>query len=233
MSPSDVKQDIERLDKIQNQALRFISGALRSTPTAACEIHRNVEPLRLRREAAVVECVERYKRKDKNHPNAKLVENWKPTRRLQRKSILDVAQDLQEKYHLPENREVASVTDKLLPPYICNATPEIKTSLVQDINKRNTDTTTIITTAHKTIDSYPDQSIHVYTGGSAFKGTINAGYGSNIQFPDKTRHELSNPRDLNCSNFEAEALAIESSLHHLQNVFEITPGKKDLHCYIQ
>ena len=115
------KTDIERLDKIQNQALRFISGALRSTPTAACEIHRNVEPLRLRREAAVVECVERYKRKDKNHPNAKLVENWKPTRRLQRKSILDVAQDLQEKYHLPENREVTSVADKLPPPYICNA----------------------------------------------------------------------------------------------------------------
>jgi hypothetical protein len=36
------------LDKIQNHALRFISGAMRSTPTAACEIHTNVEPLDLR-----------------------------------------------------------------------------------------------------------------------------------------------------------------------------------------
>ena len=46
------------LDKVQNHALRFISGAMRSTPTAACEIHTNVEPLNLRREAAVIEGIE-------------------------------------------------------------------------------------------------------------------------------------------------------------------------------
>ena len=50
----------ESVDKVQNHALRFISGGLRSTPTEACEIHTNVEPLHLRREAAVVEMTERY-----------------------------------------------------------------------------------------------------------------------------------------------------------------------------
>ena len=49
------KSTITSLDKIQNNALRFISGALRSTPTAACEIHTNVEPMHIRRQAAVVE----------------------------------------------------------------------------------------------------------------------------------------------------------------------------------
>ena len=36
------------LDKVQNQALRFICGGMRSTPTAACEIDANIEPLDIR-----------------------------------------------------------------------------------------------------------------------------------------------------------------------------------------
>ena len=46
------------LDTVQNHALSYISGTLRSTPTAALEIHTNIEPIH--REAAVVEINERY-----------------------------------------------------------------------------------------------------------------------------------------------------------------------------
>ncbi|MCG8431457.1 MAG: hypothetical protein MJA29_09835, partial [Candidatus Omnitrophica bacterium] len=38
------------LDGVQNQALRFICGGLRSSPTAACEIDSSLEPMDLRRE---------------------------------------------------------------------------------------------------------------------------------------------------------------------------------------
>ncbi|GFR59536.1 reverse transcriptase-like protein [Elysia marginata] len=37
------------IDRVQNHALRFICGGMRSTPTAACEIHARIEPLGLRR----------------------------------------------------------------------------------------------------------------------------------------------------------------------------------------
>ena len=40
------------IDKVQNQALRFISGAMRTTPTSAYEIECNIEPLDIRRDAA-------------------------------------------------------------------------------------------------------------------------------------------------------------------------------------
>ena len=63
------------LDKIQNHALRFVSGAMKSTPTADCEIYANVEPLDLSRETAVMEGFKRYKRLDASHPNRKLVES--------------------------------------------------------------------------------------------------------------------------------------------------------------
>ena len=50
-------------------------------------------------------------------------------------------------------------------------------SLIEDINKENV--VYLMNTAQKTIDSY-----HIYTDGSAFKGIMNAGYGSRVQFPD-------------------------------------------------
>ena len=54
------KSTRESLDKVQNQSLRLVCGGMRSTPSAACEIDANVEPLGLRRERAVLECIERY-----------------------------------------------------------------------------------------------------------------------------------------------------------------------------
>ena len=50
------------LDKVESSAVHFIAGAMRSTSTAACHIHTNIQPLGLRREAAVIEMTERYKR---------------------------------------------------------------------------------------------------------------------------------------------------------------------------
>lgn len=35
----------QELDKVQNQALRLICGGMRTSPTAACEISTNIEPL--------------------------------------------------------------------------------------------------------------------------------------------------------------------------------------------
>ena len=49
------------LDRVQNQAAKLISGGMQSTPTAACEIDANLEPLDLRRERAALECIERYR----------------------------------------------------------------------------------------------------------------------------------------------------------------------------
>ena len=62
------------LDKVESQAVHFITGGLKTTPTAACHIEADIEPLKLRREAAVIESVERYRRTDENHPSKELVE---------------------------------------------------------------------------------------------------------------------------------------------------------------
>ena len=98
------KKALEDIDRVQNQGLRLVCGAMRSTPIAACEIDANIEPLDIRRNRTLVEATERYQRAESNHPNRRLVETWKPTNRLQQKSPLDLAASLSENQHLPTDR---------------------------------------------------------------------------------------------------------------------------------
>ena len=99
---SETTQD--SLDKIESQAVHFISGGMRTAPTTACHIDTNIEPLGLRREAAVLEMVERYKRTDETQDNAKIVNSWKSNSRIKHKSILKVEKSLQEKNSLPKKQ---------------------------------------------------------------------------------------------------------------------------------
>ena len=50
------------LNRIESQAVHFITGGMRSAPTSACHIDANIMPLTIRREAAVLERAETYRR---------------------------------------------------------------------------------------------------------------------------------------------------------------------------
>ena len=69
------KSNTATLDRTQNQALRLICGGMRTTPTAACEIEANIEPMDHRRIRALIESVERYRRQEEDHPNRRTVDN--------------------------------------------------------------------------------------------------------------------------------------------------------------
>ncbi|GFS07443.1 retrovirus-related Pol polyprotein from type-1 retrotransposable element R1 4 [Elysia marginata] len=86
--------------RVQNHALRFICGGMRSTPTAACEIHARIEPLGLRREKATLEMYERAQRMNPLHPAKLLVENGKKKDRIQYPTIMHHITTLQERCHL-------------------------------------------------------------------------------------------------------------------------------------
>ena len=113
--------------------------------------------------------VERYKRANKDHPNRKIVETWKPARRLQQQSVLDVTSKLQEKHHLPENREQEEPVPKQLPPHLPISKPIIHPELITEMSKKDTCPLDLKATAERTIHSYPEDCIKIYTDGSAFK----------------------------------------------------------------
>ncbi|GFR67602.1 RNA-directed DNA polymerase from mobile element jockey [Elysia marginata] len=77
LQASSSKTVQSEIDRVHNYALRFICGGMRSTPTAANEIHARIEPLGLRREKATLEIYEKAQRMNPLHPAKLLVENWK------------------------------------------------------------------------------------------------------------------------------------------------------------
>ena len=119
----------------------------------------------------------------KTHTNKILVDNWKPLDRISQKSVLHKVQELKEKHHLPETREPLLRVPGSLPPYLPLKGATINTKLIGNCSKKS-DPLILKTSALETIDSYPKDWIHTYTDGSAFKATINAGYGATVNYPD-------------------------------------------------
>jgi ribonuclease HI len=218
------KQAATGLDRIQNQAARLICGGMRSTPTAACEIEANLEPLDLRRNRALLETVERYRRQPQDHPNRQVVDNWREERRLQQKSLMDKAQEEEEEHHLPQQREPETKCPSP-PPWYRLQQPTIRTKLLQESANKQTPPTTLKIYTLETIDSYPTSAIHAYTDGSAFRATKFAGFGFYLKYPDGTSDERCDSCGNHCSNFEAELLAIKSAVELVHQQFDL--GEKE------
>ena len=211
------------LNKVQNHALRFICGGMKSTPTSACEIHTNIEPHGIRRQKAALEALERYRRFDPGHPAKVLVESWKPRNRIKHQSIMHHMKKLESKVHLPKDRTPIERM-QLVGPHSAPKAPEISSHLRGKANKQ-TDPIELRSQAEDTIAQYPDNWTHVYTDGSAFKGSINAGCGILIHFPDGQKQEISKACGHFCSNYTAELIGIETAITHLQTLFQATPNQ--------
>ena len=72
---------------------------------------------------------------------------------------------------------------------------------------------------------YPDNWIHMYTDGSAFKRTINAGLGTRIEYLDGSLKEIVIPCGPLCFNFDSEAHAIKSATDSIKGTFDISPDQ--------
>lgn len=212
------KTQLNTLDAIQNQALRLISGGMRSTPTAACEIDSNIEPLQLRRNRAALEAVERYRRLENDHPNKILTERNRTTSKKKQKTLLQISDDLQQKHHLPQNREPMT-RHSPLPPGGRKRQPIIRTSLNNTNLSKSSNPLELKVGTLETIESYTDTATHIYTDGSAFKATINAGLGAYLIFPDKTSLEISAPCGNYCTNFQAEIDAMNIALETVEHKY--------------
>ena len=88
---------------------------------------------------------------------------------------MKVEKELQEKHHLPANRELISQVCSELPPNKQILKPIIKLGLIEEVSKKNSDPVSLYNAGVKTILSYSDEFHQIYTDGSAFKGYYKAG----------------------------------------------------------
>ena len=213
------KYNKSKLDRKQNEALRFVCGGLRSTPNSACEIDANIEPLNNRRERIAALTLERFKRMDVENPCRIMAENWTPIDRIQKTSFLKKANEIAETFHFPEERKSTPITpetgphQELIKP-ICNS------ELSEKVDKE-TPQPILKLLAYETIENYPEDIIHAYTDGSSVNAVINGGCGSVIDTPCQEELILiSRPCGKHCDNYDAELAAIQATLDKLGGCFE-------------
>ena len=212
------KHNQKKLDRKQNEALRFVCGAIKSTPSSACEVDANIEPLNLRRERNAALTLERFKRMEPENPCRKMTLQPKLRNRIQKTSFLKKASDIASGFNFPKNRET-------LQPITSNSPntelikPTISKELLQGGDK-STPTNILKTLAYDTIDSYEQHLIKAYTDGSAENATKNGGFGCYICIPQTNETiDFYGPCGKNCNNYEAELFAIMKTIQELHKRF--------------
>ena len=183
-----------------------------------------MEPLDLRRERAIVESTERYKRLDSDHPNRALVDAWQPIGRLQQQSPLDVTLRLQNKFNLPDHR-LPIQNLPTIAPWTELQSATINCSLLDPSIDKNSNPTVLRTCALETINAYHVTPVQAYTDGSALDGTSSAGYGVVIQFPTGPDIEISDACGKACDNYAAEIQGLISAVEQIDQHFR--SGQKE------
>jgi hypothetical protein len=112
--PAAIPNETKQLDIVQNQALRIITGGVKTTPIAAMEIYTGIEPLNARRDSAVMVLHE------------KLDPSWETphTARLKtHKTFIERANEIKSEYELDvlENRK-----EKITVMPLCNTLIDIE-----------------------------------------------------------------------------------------------------------
>ena len=204
------KTTLQTVDKVQNQALRLITGAMKTTPISKMEEVTGIQPLQDRRNMKTLLQAEKFKCQVK-HPMKAKVEG-RTRNRLKRGSFLHQVKKLEREHisHLPEKTipPVLDISKPWMEPFpvnmtICTSIPHLYSSDMQADTVRCN-----VTRAHCE-DLYPQEAwIQAFTDGSATKAVSDGGAGVYIKFPDGTTVTRSTSTGMHCSNYKAEVKAL-------------------------
>ena len=207
---SAANTNLQALDKVQNQALRVMTGAMKSTPIAQMEKTTNIQPLKERRETKILQQAEKYMC-SVNNPMKERMEDL-ARGRLQRSSFVHQAKRLRRQHaqEIPENLQPLSHIPEVTPWRDTNIRVKVKTTIPGVYSRdQQSNVEKRVATMATIEESYPASSwIRVYTDGSAENATKNGGAGIYIEYPDSTRKSSSISTGTFCSNYSAEIQAI-------------------------
>lgn len=195
---------LNRLEVVQNNALRTITGAAKSTPIAAMQLQTDIEPLCIRRDKSTLKFWERARRIDSRH-----WDRYSPasSRLKTQTSPLVHAENLRARYNLLLDQPA-----ELRMFY--NVLPSLP---VRSLSLLNFDRTKALSSPHvlriaalETIEGLygGGEWLHIYTDGSALPRATGAGYYCSL-------FEGSVPVGSNASNYDGEIVAIYRAVERL------------------
>ena len=197
-----------KLGKVQNAALRLITGGMKTTPITAMEGTARLHSLEERREEKILRQAEKMKRIPSHPLRDRLQELTK--NRLKRQSLNHLSKALQRQHadtlpKSPQNVEPLQDYEEFEwdDLNIIADLPGMRT-------KEEHSPVEMRTLTLETLDrDFPsDQWTHVYTDGSAESAVKNGGGGVYIRFPDGSCMTKSIPAGQLSTNFRAEACAL-------------------------
>ena len=204
----------QKVEKVQNQCLRVITGAMKTTPIHRMESHTGIKAMSDQRDSKILTQYTKVKFMDSQplHQKAK----GKKTNRLKRSNFISMGQKLESVHQVTPRQEIKKIkipNDKP-PPWKRNGKPIT-------VNKENIDkrkrAKELRDDATKLIDtSFPHHNwIRIYTDGSVAGPHRNGGAGVLIQWTDRTETKLSTPVGLLSTSCKAEEKAILTAIEEL------------------
>jgi ribonuclease HI len=204
------KTHLQTLDKVQNQALRIITGAMKTTPIEKMEKITGIPPLAKRRECKALTQAMKYTHSSEHLMSKR--QKQSSLGRLKRSSFVSETKVLQRVHQekLPTKVE-PQVAYAGPPPWeerenkitICTTVPHFtKKDEHSDVSKK-------ALTMAMLDETYPHEAwIRVYTDGSATDAIQNGGAGVFIQYPDGQWQAEAVPTGHHCTNYRAEIEAL-------------------------
>jgi ribonuclease HI len=210
---------LQTLDRVQNQALRLITGAMKTTPITAMQEATGIQTLSCRRDTKTMIQVEKYSSMP-DHP-MKVRLGDLALGRLKRGSFTHRGKRLKRQHQadLPTRTTPLKPTLYPVPWEQASDSLQINTSVCglisgneyNELEKR-------AATLCMIQDMYPNQAwIHAYTDGSATKAVMNGGAGIFISYPDGHQETRHIPTGKFCSNYTAEVQALEQAAKMIYN----------------
>ena len=217
------KSNFDKVSKVQNQATRIITGAMKSTPIQELESITGLESLEDRRDTKLLVQAAKFKRLP-DHPMYNRLS--KPTKgRLKRGSFVHQTRILERRH-----QDLLDQDPKVIPGHLDKPSwsedvgPSIQCSIpgVGPKDSQNSVARKALTLAHIE-DKYPSQIwTHIYTDGSAEQAVRNGGAGVYIKYPGGSDESISLATGRYSTNYRAEAIALKTGAAHIENSTKAT-----------
>ena len=220
------KTNFEKANRVQNQASRIMTGAIKSTPIPAMETLTRLQPLESRRDAKILTLSAKYKRLTDHPMHSRMAQ---PTKhRLKRGSFLHLARRLERQDpDLMEQTNVPIPTHSAVPSWKRKCFPEIRQSIpgIGPKDQQSENARRALTLSHIN-EAYPaEEWTHAYTDGSAENATRNGGGGVLIYKKDGTTFSQSMATGKFSTNYKAEAEALKVAADHIVQAKDNTHKK--------
>ena len=219
------KSNFYRVIKVQNQATRIITRAMKSTPIMELETITGLQSLDNRRDLKLLSQAAKFKRLQ-DHPMRQRLS--RPTKgRLKRESFIHQSRIFERRQEDILDRDPEVIPPCLAVPAWSGRTSPIIRCTIPGVDQKDSQSgpERKSLTQEYLETNYPKESwTHGYANGSAENAVRNGGEGVYIQYAGGKEDKISLATGLYSTNYKAEAEALKTAAAHIEVSTHASPN---------